>query len=267
MPTSPAQDAALGRLRAELSEARLAPYLIAEAGDLSRALARYYWNVDLCRAFYPVLHALEVALRNGIDRTLAPKFPVRTFDLIESWIDRRSRVAVHPGAETQIARAKQSLGAEAHRRKHGDLVAAMSLGFWIGLLQSAYDKPGTQGVWFWPDHNRAVFPAAAGETMASIRSAFTQVRHFRNRVFHHEPIWPKRPNDQLLKARYDSILTALRWLSPDQAALTARMHRVRDELNADVQIPLFRERLLGSIDEALSLAAQREADRAAKRKP
>ena len=270
MPLSAPQEAALGRLKTELSEARLTPYLRASAGDLGLAIARYFWNVELCRAFYPVLHALEVALRNNLDRAIGPNFPVRAYTDISSWIDRKPRVVVHPGAEGQIERAKEKIlrrdtttglfVANPHRY-HGDLVAAMSFGFWVGLLETAYDSPGARGIWFWPDHIKAVFPGAAGQPMSSIRSAFNQIRHFRNRVFHHEPVWPKRESELDPKQRYDEILTALRWLGPEQASLTARIHGVPDIFNVAEQVPLMHTRLLQAIDRGLEIARLRKAER------
>jgi hypothetical protein len=266
------QEAALGRLKTELSEARLTPYLSAASGDLSLALARYYWNVELCRVFYPMLHALEIAFRNSLDRAIVVNFPVRAYDHIPSWIDRQPRVAIHPGAEGQIQRAKEKLLqrdaytgglVKDHRRVHGDLVASMSFGFWAGLLERAYEHPGIRGVWLWPDHARTVFPAAGGEPMPALRSAFNQIRHFRNRVFHHEPVWPKRPSEPSPKERYDAILTALRWLAPEQASLTARVHSVPTIFDSQVQIPLMRTRLIDSIEQALEIARLRKEEKAA----
>ncbi|MFZ5623234.1 MAG: hypothetical protein ACOY71_02225 [Gemmatimonadota bacterium] len=70
-----AQEAHLGRIRAQISEARLTPYRKAEKGTLLHALARYFWNVELCQTYYHVLQALEVTLRNRLDSGLGPKFP------------------------------------------------------------------------------------------------------------------------------------------------------------------------------------------------
>ncbi len=69
---SQAQDSYIGQLVQQITPARLAPYLRAASGDNSVALARYYWNAELCRAYYPMLQALEVALRNNIGSRMRP---------------------------------------------------------------------------------------------------------------------------------------------------------------------------------------------------
>ncbi len=252
----------MGALQAQLTPVRLAPYLQAERGDLRRALARYYWNAELCRTYYPILQALEVALRNSLDRALAPAFPVRNFEHVDSWLDRRPRVVVHVGGDDAVARAKSKLTGwdpvqNCYRHappKHGDLVAGMSFGFWVGLLEAAYDNPGTRGVYFWPDQAKRVFPGASGETMTTIRVAFNELRHFRNRVFHHEPVWPKKPQSPTPKAQYDAILKALRWLGGQQAQVASRIHKgtaVFDEVD---QIAQMEFRLLAVIEEILEQA-------------
>lgn len=281
MTVTSAQAAFLGRLTTQLSEDRLAPYLRAEKGNASRALARYYWNAELCRTYYPMLQALEVALRNSIDRAVAPAFPVEQYRHVPSWIDRMPRVAVHRGAEGQIAKAKDAIlrrdeatddwVADA-RKQHGDLLAATSFGFWVGLLEGVYADPGIRGVVLWgrdplaPRFEKEVFPGAAGVPMTSIRVAFNQLRHFRNRVFHHEPVWPKRDTDPTPQARYDDILTALRWLGGPQSKIAARLHQQdREVLDEGAQLPLMHARLLATVDDILAESQVKADEKAAKK--
>lgn len=280
MSLTSAQAAYLGRLATQLSDNRLAPYVRAERGDLSRAIARYYWNVELCRVYYPVLQALEVALRNNIDRAVAPAFPVARWRHVESWIDREPRVAVHPGSEGQIAKAKDAILRRDPStdgwfpdlgRGHGDLLAATSFGFWVGLLEGAYADPGTRGVVLWgsdplaPRLEKAVFPGAAGVPMTSIRVTFNRIRQFRNRAFHHEPVWPKRATDPSPQARYDEILAALRWLGGPQAGVPARLHAGREVLDEATQLPAMHRRLLDTVDALLAAAPDKAAEKAARK--
>ena len=228
------QDAHLGRLRAAVSEARLGPYLQVTKGDTLRALARYYWNAELCKTFLPVLQALEVSLRNRLDSTLAPFFPVHRYEHINSWLDRQPRVVHHKNAEKDLWKAKYHLfpldGTGRIRTPlrpvlHGDLVAALDFGFWTALLHLDYEKSTGRNVYFWPDHFTAVFPAApVGRTLAGIRTHLNEIRHLRNRVVHHEPIWKKRDSDAEPKQRYDDVVQAIKWVSPEQAKATMRMH-------------------------------------------
>lgn len=270
-----AQASYLGQLVLQIGPSRLAPYLRAASGDNGIAVARYYWNAELCRAYYPMLQAVEVALRNKLDRAIALKYPTSgKYDHINSWIDRTSRVAVHPNAEASIQEAKSKLIKDPSThllrrdyRDHNDLVAAMSFGFWVALLETAYDDPGTNRICFWnpataTDPNsfeRRVFPNAKGELMSSIRATFNQLRHFRNRVFHHEPVWPKHPSQPTPKERYDAICKALRWLGGEQSQLPPVLHKTPDIFDDAEQVPAMRERLHESIATLLE-RAQRKQD-------
>lgn len=275
MSLTPVQAAYLGRLATQLSDTRLAPYLRVEKGDLGRALARYYWNAELGRAYFPVLQALEVALRNTLDRVVAPAFPVHgRYHDIDSWIDREPRVAVHRGADGQIAKAKDAIlrrnaatgdWIADPRKAHGDLLAATSFGFWVGLLEDAYADPGTRGVVLWPRFERDVFPGAGGTGMTAVRVAFSQLRHFRNRVFHHEPVWPKRGTDPTPQARYDSILEALRWVGGEQSRVPGRLHRRPEALDEAAQLSEMHRRLLETVDAILEEARAKVDEKAAKK--
>lgn len=251
------QEAYLGRLRAAVSEARLGPYLKAAKGDVLRTLARYFWNAELCKTFLPVLQALEVSLRNRLDSTLAPYFPVHRYDHVNSWLDRQPRVVHHKNAENDLWKAKYHLfphdGAGGIRPSarpilHGDLVAALDFGFWTALLHLDYEKSSGKSVYFWPDHFAAVFPAAPAErTVPGIRTHLNEIRHLRNRVVHHEPIWKKRETDPEPKDRYDGVVDALKWVSPEHAKATVRMHLDRDVFKEAEYLSMLEERLLAAL--------------------
>ena len=53
-------------LRKALSEQRLQVYAASGDTDELEAVARYLWNGALATAMVPVLHALEVTLRNNL---------------------------------------------------------------------------------------------------------------------------------------------------------------------------------------------------------
>lgn len=280
MTNSP-QEGYIGRLAGQLSTERLAPYLKAASGDTGLALARYYWNVELCRAYYPMLQALEVALRNNLDRAIRQKYPAAgNYQHIDSWIDTVPRIAVHPGAEASIDQAKATLIKDPstgqyrrNYRAHGDLVAAMSFGFWVALLGTTYDA-GHGGPQLWSPgaqvlpptaFERLVFPGAKDVSITTIRVAFNDLRHFRNRVFHHEPVWPKRATDPTPKDRYDALCLALRWLGGEQAQVPPTLHKTPDLFAVDVGVPLMRTRLLESIEMILERARRAKEEKAARR--
>ncbi len=249
---SPSQQAFYGRLQMQIGPQRLAPYLAAEAGNLPRALARYYWNIDVCKSLYPSLQALEIGLRNNLDRVIAPLFPIRGYRYIASWLTRSSDVVVHTGGTAAVdAAVAKVLGDKYDRnvlrpitqKTHDDLVSTMSFGFWVAMLESAYDSPGTKGVYLWPDHTAKVFPGAAGTLMTTIRATCSQLRHLRNRVFHHEPVWPKRVDDKTLQQHYDAIMQVLRYLGGVHAATVSGLHGKPAIFDMGVEVPTMLQRL------------------------
>lgn len=282
MSLTTTQVAYLGQLKALIGDTRLGPYLAAEKGDLSRSLARYYWNIDLCKAAYPALQVLEVDLRNGLDAVIRPIFPVANhpdaYRGIRSWLTRTDyphvnptgEVVVHPNGRATVDRAlAKVLGknpAQNARRTHDDLVAATSFGLWVGMLETAYDEPGTNGIHLWPRHRTKVFPGAKDEDlMTTIRATFNGIRHFRNRVFHHEPIWAKTDKATKPSDWYSEILRALRWLNSSHAQLITRMYEPLSKLDSDEALEDARKRLIDGVDDILEAAARKKAEKEAAR--
>src|SRR5688572_18819364 len=72
-----------------LSPERLQPFRVRAEDGAPEAVARYAWNVALSEAFYPLLHTLEVIFRSGLHDTIAAHVPVRTYDLVPTWLDAR----------------------------------------------------------------------------------------------------------------------------------------------------------------------------------
>lgn len=82
------QTAYVGRIAKVLSTSRLDPYHLSGTDTTADALSRYAWNVALCESFYPLLHALEIALRNTLDNAISSHVPVRHYGAVRSWLAR-----------------------------------------------------------------------------------------------------------------------------------------------------------------------------------
>ena len=268
------QESYIGRLCGQITEARLGPYLAACGGDRLEALARYYWNIELSEAFYPVIHSLEVALRNSLDSAVVGVVGRTNSRDIASWLDANPTLLLHPNGLADVERAKGKIlrtdSATGQlirnpKKGHPDLVAALSFGFWTGLLEDHYAEPARKGtLGLWPSQLETVFPGAANETLAGLRGGFNAVRHLRNRVFHHEPLWAKRKGDASHEAQHGQILTCLRWLGREQSEIPQRLFPCREAFDEATAIPKIRERVLAAIDGALALAALKRERREAK---
>lgn len=164
----------LAEIKDAISSHRLRLAFRATAGEPdSTALARCLFNVALCEALYPVLHHLEVALRNSLDGVITAHYPASTagvpgpdgLPLTGSWLDATPGL-LGPWESMEIQRVKKKLCAEGKALTPHRLIAGLSLGFWANLFTRAYEiapdssyVPGSaRKTALWPRHLRAVLP-------------------------------------------------------------------------------------------------------------
>lgn len=246
MGLSPKQDAFFGRLVTVATKDRMDVFRARpEVTPGPRSLGAYALNVAACEAFYPLLHAVEIVFRNSIDRTISSRLGAAPTIDIDSWLDRR-RSLLNSYGQKDVEDAKRKLlkrAGRANSRKpaHPDLVAALDFGFWTGLLGDDYTwRTSTDPRW-WPHLLPAVFPnykQPISKDFRKIRSAFNELRTFRNRVFHHEPILPKsgvvRLSDvsRALGTQRAWILNIIGWISTETRSVVETFDRL-DEVSED----------------------------------
>lgn len=115
-----------------------------------------------------------------------------------------------------------------HRRIYGpapttsQLVASLSLGFWVSLLRRHYNPS------LWAAQTHAAFPnLVAPESMADVSDAGTAIQDLRNRIFHQEPLIGHN-----LSQDYAAILRMLRWICTDTRDWMRRYSSVPKVLRA-----------------------------------
>jgi len=179
-----------------LSKDRLEPYMKFGSRDKVRAFKLHEANRLLSQAIYGPLQYVELVLRNSLSRQLA--LGTKT----DAWYDLP--VFAEPECR-QIAKAKSYLGDEGKSVTSPRMVAALSFGFWVGLLRGSYART----LW-----NPCLHKAFAANTSLKHKDAhdrFASILSLRNRVAHHEPIL-FRHRDLLLEV--DRIAVALGWIEP-----------------------------------------------------
>jgi hypothetical protein len=192
----PRVDAEPAWIRDALSEQRFAPYLAAAGGDGPAALELYWWNVEASAAFHAPLHCLEVALRNAVHRRLAVQF-----DRLDWWVS-----APLNGTGRRIVAATQArLAARGRPRTDGDMVAGLSLGFWVSLVSGAYHRT------LWERGLYRAFPFYRGPRRR-LHDDLQTMLLFRNRIMHHEPIHHRH-----LEADHRTLLRVVGCISPGTA--------------------------------------------------
>ena len=201
----------LRKFETAISARRLSAYQ-AQNGDNSNieVLTRYVWNIKLCESFYPLLQSLEIGLRNSIHQNIC------VGQNNQQWL--RSSCPFLRNQERQLVlNAENQLQAQGKTVDSDRLVAELNFGFWTSLLNTHYETQGLR-----PRLLRPVFPhiARSQRTRRLIARRLNDIRHFRNRIFHHETIWHSRN----LQLAHDHILESIGWLSSE-------MHQIANIVN------------------------------------
>lgn len=229
----------LAALRRALSNERLDAYGVGRPDE--EKLAVYLWNVALCESLYPVLHGLEIALRNAVFRAGTAAFPSTATLDVPCWLDADPPLILAADQHV-IAAAKARLKRGNKPMEPGRLVADLSFGFWTTLFDVRYERSKT----LWP----RLFAYGLMDTASpkSIRSRnklsplINRVRHLRNRVFHYEPIWHWKD----LREQYSLLLDLLAWFSPELLAVLQPNTRFTAVHRAGAQP--FREQVTAWLD-------------------
>ena len=199
-------------------------YFSCESDD--EVVGAYLWNKAISTAFYPLLQAVEITLRNAIHLNVTNHFSGNREWYLMSKFPEAKRQAekcyFKPHTKTPLAPKPSS----------DSVVASLTFGFWVNLLTHQYDDP-VKNKKLWPSLIPLVFPNARGvqATRAKLHQRFKFIKDFRNRVSHHEPIWkikdaidgggklirrgPATPQESIhrLTEYVDLLLESLKWMS------------------------------------------------------
>lgn len=191
------QSTEVDRIIGCLSKQRMAGYDVD-----TKAIPLYKWNMALSESLYPLLHTVEVALRNRLHQEIAKLLKN------ESWLlsrDNQMMKRLHDHWVNKLDADIRDLRKE-DKLDEGHLIAEMPFGFWTVLLSKQFEYRQ----FLWPHLKNKVFPNAHGVKIHEIRKQFKKIRELRNRVFHYEAIWHWKD----LQKQHDLIVQAINWIDP-----------------------------------------------------
>lgn len=191
-----------------ISSQRLGRYLRAAGHDTNKAMKLYGWNMQLSEAFFPSLSAAEVCLRNKISKRLRELHG-------EDWWCKSELLDQLGKAKGQMKWAQKKL------RKKGDvteggIIAELTFGFWAKMLLPKYEQI------LWTEFRSTFEQLPDNINYAQFFERCDAIREFRNRIFHHEPIF-----DYDLSLREKEILELITWISPEKAKWVKPYSRVQ----------------------------------------
>jgi hypothetical protein len=225
-----------------LSPARLFPYKQAAKGDEQASLNLYLDNLRIAQSFYAPLSLLEVTFRNALHDVLAISFGADDWLLTQqagfmvdptltSFDSRQGKTVTNNKVLTMV----QAATTEYRQKRNAPppngaaLIAELTFGFWTTLFSRKY--------FFLLNRNplRAFAHRPRGTSWETISNKLTEVRTFRNRVYHYEPLcFQKSSNNVLcfsqLNTIHRSIIELLSWIDPSLPTWLTEADRVPDTL-------------------------------------
>ena len=193
-----------------MSDERLSTYMKAAGYDADRALRLYLWNARVGEAFHLPIQAVEVGLRNRIHTHMIHTFGAGW------WCAPAFEAVTELDRVRDIEIAVRRIGFKRGKLTDGQVVATLSFGFWSGLLKKRYNPT------LWSGKLPIAFPCLPpGIDRSHFFDRVKRVSDFRNRVWHHEPIFK-----QDLLAEYAATMQVLGWICSDKAAWVKPFCRV-----------------------------------------
>lgn len=213
-------------LKNNLSSSRLDPYSIYfNCENEAEALGVYQWNKAVSTAFYPLLQAVEITLRNSIHNAARLHFSGNSEWFLMGRFPNSKKFV-----ESKVYKYRNNWVTP--RPTANDAISKLTFGYWVTLLTNTYDD-SVNNSQLWPTLIPAAFPNASGykATRSFIFERFELIKDFRNRVSHHEPLWkikdiidgggvvlrpaPTTPQESIIRLQeyIDITLEALKWLS------------------------------------------------------
>lgn len=181
-----------------LSPERMTTYLVAAGRDDSRAMRLYIWNARVGEAFHIPIQAVEVGLRNCVNHALVSQFGP------DWWQDPRYLALIDFDRQNDLDLVMRRIRNRNLQRVTGQIVAGLSFGFWVGMLQARYN------IEIWSRQLRVAFPHfPEGRARKSLAKVASDIATLRNRISHHEPLIKRSLLDD-----YKDVMMMLGWVCP-----------------------------------------------------
>ena len=153
----------------------------AAAGTQEIAIELYAWNAEVSSAFLFPLHVCEVVVRNAVAECFEIKYGSNW-----PWVTSFER-SLNNRLKEDLSRAKDSVG---NTKKTGKVIAELNFFFWQSIFTKSHDFR------IWNQYLLTAFPNLDNKNpippqREGIYQVLDELRHLRNRIAHHEPIFKR----------------------------------------------------------------------------
>ena len=223
-------------LEKSISKSRLSTYGDSTSKEIDR-IKNYILNAKISENFYFLLQNLEVSLRNAIYESFKLHYGDKKdfFFLYET--DSRQRYKGRKEKHSRecwkmICSAKYNIINSSSTISDGKIIAELNFGFWTKLLASTDSKYTNM----WRKIFIEVFPnykimTSIDNDKIIVGTIINQIRNFRNRIFHYEPIFNKAP-----KQYHDKILESTKWINDSLYEMNMMFDEFEDIYNSKDKI-------------------------------
>ncbi|MFW6497109.1 hypothetical protein ACOCIL_04915 [Acinetobacter baumannii] len=240
-----------------LTSSRLKPYqLTFDVTNDHELMGAYLWSQQVAGTLYPLFHFIEIFVRNAVDKAAKKRFGDYWWNTFE--YDRTDKTCKKFIKNIQDAERNLKISWENAERarlgisysmpiptncptfSHDQIIAATEFSTGTFILTNGFFKPSksTSKNYLWPSSLGNVFPqynklsTKPVDALKSLHDHLTDIRKYRNRVFHHEPIWIKGNTQRLTSIRaIQTIRQKITKIENFIELLGKRLHREFIETN------------------------------------
>ena len=213
------------------SKIRFERYLLASNKDINKAIKLYKNNLRISQSFLPILGILEVILRNEINNILSNYFKdddwilnqLTGFMIDPKLTYKKERREIHNHfLKNSIEKSVTKFNKKKVKITSAKIIADQDFGFWTEMFELTYYKI-LKGK---PIQIFKNLPSGYGRKEVLYR--INEIRKFRNRISHNEPICfiEQNMNFSYSKNIYSYILELLSWINPELLKFTSDIDHV-----------------------------------------
>ncbi|MBY8963371.1 Abi family protein [Flavobacterium sp. D11R37] len=211
-----------------MSKSRLDRFLIACNNSHQRAQDLYNANLKVAESFYSILNIFEIFLRNRINEELSLYFndPAWIINEKNGFMSDLSLSHSNFFLKNEIYKAENKIKRQKKTITSGLVIAEQSFSFWTSLYDTHHYKLLSGSIIH-------CFPNKPNTIQRKqINGILNEIRAFRNRVYHNEPICFSANDicfNKAKKIRKD-IYNILNWMDPDIVIYAGKFDNIQNNI-------------------------------------
>ena len=204
------------------SSSRVERYRVAVGDSKVNTVILYKANLKVSQAFHPLLGVLEVIIRNRLNDLFVEYFDDKDWLInqksgfmndpsLRFKHKRTGEIKIKDFIKREVEKAETKILKTNSKITSGKIIAEQSFGFWTDFFE-VHNYKLLKGK---PIQIFKYLPSGYGRK--EVNELLNNIRRFRNRVNHNEPICFKDDNIDFSNTLivYNSIIKILSWINPD----------------------------------------------------